>query len=118
MPDDVKTVIGSLDELLRAEAQAVRRGDFSAIATLAERKTALVDRLMRLPRRDVGAALARIRARATENQHLLTAAIQGVRAARARVDAIRQAGLRLDTYDSNGRARTVNFGGGEVEKRA
>ncbi|OYX41625.1 MAG: hypothetical protein B7Z02_14990 [Rhodobacterales bacterium 32-67-9] len=118
MPDDAKTVIGSLDETFRAEAQAIRRGDFSAIGTLAERKATLVDRLMGLPRGEVGSALARIRARASENQHLLTASLQGVRAARARIDAIRQAGIRLDTYDSSGRARTVSFGGGAIEKRA
>lgn len=118
MPADVPTLFGSLDTLLRAEALAIRQGDFTAFAAMAERKSDLVDRLLELSRRDAGPALARLKSRAEANQALLSAALQGVKAARARVDAIRRVGTRLDTYDSAGRAQSVSFGGGVVEKRA
>lgn len=118
MPVDARSLIGSLDTLLRAEAQAIRQGDFAAFAALAERKSGLVGRLMDLPRRDAAPALARLKARAEANQSLLSAALQGVKVARARVDAIRRVGTRLDTYDSAGRAQSVTFGVGAVERRA
>ena len=118
MPADAPSLIGTLDALLRAEAQAIRQGDFAAFAAMAERKSDLVGRLMELSRRDAAPSLARLKARAEANQALLSAALQGVKAARARVDAIRRVGTRLDTYDSAGRAQSVTFGGGAVEKRA
>lgn len=118
MPADAPSLIASLDTLLRAEAQTIRQGDFAAFATLAERKSSLVDHLVGLSRRDAAPALARLKARAEANQALLSAALEGVKAARARVDAIRRVGTSLDTYDSAGRAQSVTFGGGAVERRA
>lgn len=118
MRADASSLIGSLDKLLRAEAKAIRQGDFAAFATLAERKSDLVDRLLELSRRDAAPALARLKARAEANHALLSAALQGVKAARTRVEAIRRVGTRLDTYDSAGRAQSVSFGGGAVERRA
>ncbi len=118
MSTEAPALIASLDTLLRAEAQAIRQGDFGAFAALTERKSDLVGRLMGLPRRDAAPALGRLKARAEANQTLLSAALQGVKAARARVEAIRRVGTRLDTYDSAGRAQSVTFGGGAVERRA
>ncbi|WP_347311641.1 hypothetical protein [Defluviimonas sp. SAOS-178_SWC] len=118
MRTDETTLIATLDALLRDEAEAIRRGNFTSLEALAARKTDLVGRLPDLPRRDADGALSRLRSRAEANQRLLSAAIEGVKAARARVEAIRRAGSRLDTYDSAGRAQSVTFGGGGVEKRA
>ncbi len=118
MPADAPTLMRSIDDLLRAEAQAIRRGDFAALGGLAERKGDLVGQLTGLRGRDVAPDLSRLRSRADANHRLLSAALQGVRAARARIDAIRRVETRLDTYDSTGRAQTVSFGASEVERRA
>jgi hypothetical protein len=118
MGHDGARLIAALRALLDAESVAIRQGDFAQFGALGARKAALVAALPGLgdgaPLRD----LKRLRTAAEANGRLLAAAIRGVAAARARLASIRQVGTRLDTYDSAGRARSVRFGEGSVERRA
>lgn len=113
-----ESTIAALAALLAAEAEAARRGALADLAALAVRKTELVAALPA----SVGPALARdlapIRAAAEANGRLLAAALSGVEAASARLAAIRAAIARLDSYDATGRATTVRFAAGSVERRA
>lgn len=104
--------------LLAEEAAALRRGALGDLAALAARKSELVAALPATAGPAFRNDLARLRAAAGANAALLAASLRGIEAARARMAAIREAALRLDSYDSAGRARTVSFAGGTVERRA
>lgn len=110
--------VGELMALLREEAAVIRRGALSDLAALAARKAELVEALPALSGPAFRGDLARIGAAAEANGSLLAAALRGIEAARVRLTIIREAALRLDSYDSMGRARTVSFAGGTVERRA
>ncbi len=108
----------ALMALLADEAAAVRRGTLGDLAALAARKSELVGALPAAPSPAFRHDLVRLRTMAEANASLLAAALRGIEAAHVRMGAIREAAVRLDSYDSAGRARTVSFAGGTVERRA
>lgn len=118
MERDHDGVIAALTALLAAEAEAIRRGALPELGALAARMAELMAALPAAPGSVPAHELMRIRVAAEANSRLLAAALRGVEAARARMTSIRRAGLRLDTYDSAGRARAVSFAPGSVERRA
>jgi hypothetical protein len=118
MRTEAESDIAALIALMAAEAEAVRRGALSDLGALAARKAGLLEALPALAGRARAEDLARIRTAAEANGRLLSAALRGVEAARARLAAIRGAAVRLDTYDSAGRGQTVSFVGSTVERRA
>lgn len=118
MGRDASGLIAALKDLLAHEADVVRRGAFAEFASLADRKQALIASLPDASGLPDARALRDLRATCEANARLLEAALRGIAAARARLASIRGAGLRLDTYDSAGRARSVTFVGGSVERRA
>lgn len=118
MRSETDRAAGALIALLVAEAEAVRRGALMELGALAARKADLLETLPALAGRARAEDLARIRTAAVANGRLLSAALRGVEAARARLASIRGAAVRLDTYDSTGRGQTVSFAGSTVERRA
>lgn len=105
-----------LEGLLDAERHAIRNGEFEGLSQLSEKKEKLLDRLEQsdLSAKDLG----HLRSKAEANQRLLAAAIKGVRAARRRLEMIRQAAHGLNTYNSQGQARTIGSSVGSFERRA
>lgn len=86
-----------LESLVDDVFAAVKAGDYPRLATL----SAMLDTI---PAPADPAALTRIAKRARENDALLGATIKGLRAARRRIDALRN-GQTLTTYDSAGQKR-------------
>lgn len=118
MGRDAGQAITALRQLIAQETDAVRRGAFADLAVLATRKETLIDGLPEMSGAPDMRALRDLRTICETNARHLEAALRGIAAARARLAAIRRAGTRLDTYDSAGRARSVNLAGGAVERRA
>jgi hypothetical protein len=85
-----------LDELLDRAAEALLKGDLSALAGLAPRIEAAAE-----VRPTDKATAIRLRHKAERNARLLDAAARGVKAARRRVTEITQ-GPMLTTYDARG----------------
>ena len=106
--------IRQLLEHLRQEREALRAGRFQELAPLIARKEALLAALAGTP----GARLAQVQRMAQENQHLLQAAIEGVRAARIRLGEIVQGAQGYHSYDQRGRAQRISPERPTLEKRA
>lgn len=118
MAHDATAVVAALRALIAREAEALRRGAFAELPQLAQRKAALTEALAEVADAAGADALAGLRAASEANARLLQAALRGLAAARARLAAIRQAGVQLDTYDCHGRARRLVLAAGRVERRA
>jgi hypothetical protein len=110
--------VGAFDALLSnltSQRQAIRDGDLTALAPLGARAADLADIVASAPSaNDDHAALKR---EAERLRQLLGAVLQGVRSARRRVQAVRAAGTRFETYDSHGHARAVILDSGKVERQ-
>ena len=117
MANENAKILDHLDELLIEERRAVLAGDFGALAEIADRKVSLIERVKGLDDRTSKTRLIAIGARAEEIGRLLAAALEGVKSANARLALIRNAGERLDTYDSEGRGLSVPFGAATIERR-
>lgn len=118
MQHDGAARLDRIAALLDAQRGAIRRGDIASLGQVGEQLEALLHRLGPSLTRDDAPRLDRLKREARETQRLLGAALRGVQAARSRVTAIRDAGARLNTYDSRGRAQSVSFGDATVERRA
>lgn len=114
MQDETDVRIAELIDTLRLERDVIRSGDFSALPNLVARKDVAMELLKGTPARKLLAA----QEMAQENQRLLGAALKGVRAAQARLDAIRQAAKSYTSYDRHGRSKTIRNDKGSVERRA
>ncbi|MEX1661485.1 flagellar protein FlgN [Thioclava sp. 15-R06ZXC-3] len=103
----------ALIDLLRLERDAIRAGDFSALIEIADRKEALIADL-------AGSSPARLdelRVIAADNQRLLAAALEGVRAAQRRLNAILSASKGFNAYDKSGQVKPIRRGDGSLEHR-
>ena len=111
------TARAMLDLLLR-EAGALRRGDFPALARIADEKAACLDDWVQaagtLPRK----TLDQLRAQAAANARLIEAARSGIIAARDRVAAMNRTRATLDTYAPDGSLRSVPGTLARHERRA
>ncbi|MDF2141894.1 hypothetical protein [Paenirhodobacter sp. CAU 1674] len=114
MHDAMEQTTEALMDLLRAERHAITHGEFEAILQTARRKESLMAALADAP----DAELGKIREMAHENQRLLNAALKGIRAAQRRLKIIMGASKSFNSYDGQGRARTINPDTGSVERRA
>ncbi len=102
---------------LAAERAAILQGEFSALAVLQEKKVPLFDRLAQ----SSGLAapdLDQIGAGVSCNQRLLTAAMEGVRQAGARINAMSDARDTFRTYDQHGQTRDVAQNQPAFERKA
>ncbi|MGC1427180.1 MAG: hypothetical protein WA822_01215 [Albidovulum sp.] len=118
MAVDTVRLCADIETLIHSERLAIRQGNLTELGALAARKAHLIGQIAPTGDRAMAARLLVLKQRAEANQTLLSAAIDGVKAARARLSAIRGVAFRLDTYDSNGRAQSVAFEAGSVERRA
>lgn len=118
MAHDGAALIAALRALIARESEAIRRGLFDELPGIAARKAYLIEALAPVAGDASPGDLAGLRSAVEENGRLLAAALRGFADARARLMAIHGAGVRLDTYDSHGRAQRVTLGGGQVERRA
>ncbi|MGF6861801.1 hypothetical protein ABIE69_002374 [Rhodobacteraceae bacterium MBR-64] len=107
-----------LDAALNAEANALRGADFSGLEALIAEKARLTDQIAIARPAPTAATLERLRARAGHNAVLLQAALRGLRAARARIEALQNGGCDLRTYDRAGAAEPVSGPGPTLERRA
>lgn len=116
--DTPQTLINRLDALLEDERRALLDGDLDAIASLMERKEALIDTLNA---QDPGEQrdLEALQGKVDRNQALLDGALEGIRKVAGRMAAFRKIRRTLETYDRSGRKQAIQ-GEAEhqIEKRA
>ncbi len=108
----------ALSDLLTRQKEAIRQGDFFALSSLAVQMEEHLAQLSRLPLGSGTAQLDRVKRQAEENQRLLTAAVQGVQAASARLREITGVAREMKTYDSRGNRSLVSFVPGKMERHA
>lgn len=110
--------LSKLEALLEQERAFLLEGDLEGLGTLLPLKEQLVDLLLsddQLNR----SAIAPIEGKLARNQLLLDGALDGIRTVAARLAALRQVRNALDTYDAQGRKRSVATPSApKVEKRA
>ncbi len=108
----------SLDLLLEQERALLLEGDLEGLGALLPQKEAVVERLLQQGAwsRD---AVAPLEQKLQRNQLLLDGALDGIRTVAARLAALKQVRSALDTYDEQGRRRSVETGKkGTLERRA
>lgn len=118
MASEVSRLLDEIADLLEAERRQIRTAEFSGLGRIAARKTDLVARLEAIGGPLPARRMARIGAASRDNLRFLDAALMGLKAAQARIDAIRGAARGLSLYDDRGRALSIAPAGGDVERRA
>ncbi len=108
--------IEALSDLLDREREALLAGDLDGLARMADAKEALVARVAQLAEGPPG--LERLRRIAERNGDLLSAAMQGIRAAMARLKQIADGPGPLVTYDGAGKRKTLDAAASQVTRRA
>ncbi len=101
----------SLDLLLEQERALLLEGDLEGLGTLLPYKEAVIESLLQQTgwKRDV---ITPLEQKLQRNQLLLDGALDGIRIVAARLAALKQVRSALDTYDAQGRRRSV-----ETEKK-
>ena len=102
----IQTTIDELDDLLEDERSALLSGDLEKIRRLNDRKAQLVDSLRDLDLRD-REEMNRLNQKISRNHALLGSALDGIRAVAQRLADVRRVRDSLDTYDADGRKRSV-----------
>lgn len=105
-----------LIQLLEQERAAIACADFDKVDSLAASKQTLFDQS--LGRVKDKKALAEIHAALLRNQTLFQAAIDGVSAARVRIEALREVRDTLRVYDETGRMAQVAARSPDLSKRS
>jgi len=107
-----------LDTLLEQERGCLLDGDLETLGVLLPAKEELVEKLLqdsRLSR----SMLAPLEGKLQRNQLLLDGALDGIKAVSARLAALKQVRTALDTYDAQGRKKSVLTSTvSQMEKRA
>jgi hypothetical protein len=109
-----ETALERLEKLVGDTAEALRRGDLSAIGPLAAQTTAALEAL---GGETEGARLQALREKAKKNALALEAAGRGVRAARRRLAEIVAARSGVQTYDNSGKTQRVGGVAGGMKTR-
>jgi len=109
-------VIGQMEDLLDRERAAVLDGDLEVLRRLVARKERLTSALSKAA--PEAAAVARLRDKADRNRVLLEAAGRGIRAAGARLQALRRGPGDFQTYDRSGQRTGMTATGGAHGTRA
>ncbi len=121
MPHDVsREYLEALEDLLEQEHRFLMTGNLDGACRLVSRKLRLLDHpALQAPAHDTDPEpVRRIRHRAERNQALLSAAIDGVRAAMKQIEALRKGPAPLNTYGRDGRRLTLTSGGRGLERKA
>ena len=109
--------LSALEQALGEQDAALRSGAFDALGPLAERLAHLAERGRAAPP-PTQAQLLHLRARAARSADLVTAARNGVAAARARAAAVLGGGAPLRTYGADGHLVAHDGGDRRLERRA
>ena len=105
-----------LRDVLMAERDCLKSGDFGALGALAARKQIVAAGLANGA--GDGVVLGRLLAVAQENQRYIEAALKGVRSAQARLQAIRIAAAGMTSYTAQGRTMRLGQETSKVERRS
>lgn len=118
MTDEIKTLIGSLDDVLDAERAALIKGELDLLSNLAIRKEALIEALNQAEMADIE-ALRLLDRKVKRNQDLLNNALEGIRKVARRMAAFRRVQASLETYDKDGAKSVIDINPEtSVERRA
>jgi len=112
----MSAAIEALDDLLDHERRMILSGKIDGLLKLAPEKERLLTRLPAAVPDPV--TLERLRAKVTRNQHLLTAAAHGIKAARHRLEAVQAREVNLRTYQRDGASTDLGRGAPGVNRRA
>ncbi|WP_298563337.1 hypothetical protein [uncultured Aliiroseovarius sp.] len=108
--------VNALRTLLEDERQMILNGDFRDLPALTKAKE---DALSQLGESSATQKqLAELQTIAARNQSLLTAAANGIRSARKRLEAIRDRDQGIKTYTRTGASRILSRKPSSFEKRA
>lgn len=118
MANDGRRLLDEIAGLLDEERRQIRAAEFAGLGRIAALKADLIAKLEAGAGRVPAGRLAEIGAASRANLRLLDAALKGLTAARARIEAIRGAARGLSLYDDRGRALSIMPAGGGVERRA
>lgn len=114
---DQDTVAQRLGSLLEMERNALLEGDFDQIAVLLEEKETLIGALEEDPVQVD--QLAPLHLGLRRNQELFDQALAGIRNVAARLGDLNRVRRSMNTYDAQGRSRTIEATGAiRMEKRA
>ncbi len=111
MPDEMTQLIG----VLAQEREAILTGDFDSIDRLVSEKTELIEQIE--PKGD-RKQLRSVFAAVEHNQALLQAAIEGVKRARERLEAVRDVQTSLSVYSPWGMQTITDANGATLSKKA
>lgn len=110
--------IDALNALLDAERTALLKGDLESIAEMLPAKEALIEDMNEAPPDDIAVVQA-LGGKVRRNQLLLDGALEGIRAAVARMSALREIRAGLETYGADGQKHLIaSETDSSVEKRA
>lgn len=111
-------VMDALDDVLEQERAALLSGNLEAIGRLLGQKEALIEELSVLEEVEAS-ALHDLTGKMKRNQDLLDHALEGIRSVAGRLAAMRRVRSSLDTYDADGKKRSINMSNDtSLEKRA
>lgn len=108
--------VNDLLTLLEDERQMILNGDLHDLPKLTEAKTGALSELGQTT--VTQQQLAHLQAMTARNQNLLAAAANGIRAARQRLDAIRNRDQGVKTYTQTGASQILSRVSSSFEKRA
>lgn len=118
MDDLLQNTISALDSILDDERRALLNGDLELISSLLKEKETLIETLNAQEETD-RAELENLNDKVKRNQDLLNSALEGIRTVARRLATMRRIRGSLDTYDAQGRKKTVDLQTSRsVEKRA
>ena len=113
-----QALINDLDSILDQERQALVNGDLTKLSGLIAKKETLITDLNAIGELE-HETLSQVQGKVSRNQVLLDSAMEGIRAAAARMAELRRVRKGLDVYDKAGRrTRYGTRGSVSLEKRA
>ncbi|PRY77594.1 hypothetical protein CLV80_10577 [Yoonia maritima] len=110
------SVTKRLIQTLKAEKSALREASFDVLGSLEKPKSELFKELAESA--PDANELRAVQLAVTENQTLLSAAIAGIGAARARIEALQNVRSGLNVYDKSGAISKMANPQPEIEKKA
>ena len=109
--DRLGNVLHALDDILEREHALLMKGELVGAFRLAPHKQKLLDHpalAKPAPDRRIAMAARRVQKKAIRNGQLLTAAIEGVRAAMNEIEKLKRGVAPLKTYGRDGQCRSLS----------
>lgn len=108
----------ALAALLEAEAEALRRADYTALEEMSERKRALIEELSRPEAAPDAQTARRLQDLLRRNAALYEATMGGLRSVIDRLRTVARVTGHLDTYTAGGALRDLGPARSSFEKRS